>query len=129
MCSQDVFVSAPLRQVSVRSVAPTLTRCLVSRTSPSHLSPWPLPQVNIRSMNLERALALLALPRDLGAHPDSNERVLVAAGQFGPFLKCGKVSRSVPAVSQLAWGGEGQPAGALTMCAAGGSAGSGWLLG
>ncbi len=95
-------------------------RCPHALSSGSRLHPSPpaVQQNSIRSVDLARALALLALPRDLGAHPDSNERVLVACGQFGPFLKCGKVSRSVPAVSHVAWLGAAG-GGPLAVCVSG----------
>ena len=33
---------------------------------------------------LAKALALLTLPRELGAHPEDNEMILAGVGRFGP---------------------------------------------
>ncbi len=46
-------------------------------------------------VNLERALALLALPRSLGVH--DGEEVTAGIGRFGPYVKRGKTYRSIPA--------------------------------
>ena len=46
-------------------------------------------------VDLSTALALLALPRDLGPHPESGEPVLAMTGRFGPYLKCGATTRSL----------------------------------
>lgn len=37
-------------------------------------------------VDLATALALLALPRDLGAHPDSGKPVRAGVGRFGPYV-------------------------------------------
>jgi DNA topoisomerase-1 len=34
---------------------------------------------------LEIALQLLALPRDLGPHPEGGKKVVAAIGRFGPY--------------------------------------------
>ena len=39
---------------------------------------------------------MLAYPRTLGTHPDSGSRVTVQDGPYGPYVKCGKESRSLP---------------------------------
>jgi DNA topoisomerase-1 len=46
-------------------------------------------------IELETALALLSLPRELGAHPETGEKVLATSGRFGPYLKCGSETRSL----------------------------------
>jgi DNA topoisomerase-1 len=39
------------------------------------------------SVDLQRALALLSLPREVGRHPETGEMIAAAVGRFGPYLK------------------------------------------
>lgn len=48
-------------------------------------------------IDLETALKLLALPRELGTHPDSGETVSVGIGRFGPYVKHGAAFITLPA--------------------------------
>jgi len=40
-------------------------------------------------VTLDQALALLALPREIGPHPESGEMISAGIGRFGPYLKLG----------------------------------------
>ncbi|MEK9693165.1 MAG: type I DNA topoisomerase [Rhodospirillaceae bacterium] len=40
-------------------------------------------------ITLDQALALLALPREIGLHPESGEMISAGIGRFGPYLKLG----------------------------------------
>jgi len=56
--------------------------------------------VKPEDVTLELALGLLALPRELGTHPESGSKVLAGLGRFGPYVvhdqgKAGKDYRSI----------------------------------
>lgn len=56
-----------------------------------------LPQgVNALEVDLKVALGLLALPREVGVHPETGEMIEAGIGRFGPFLKHNGKFTSLP---------------------------------
>jgi len=52
--------------------------------------------VDPQSIDLATALGMLALPRDLGIHPETQDLIIAGIGRFGPYLKHGKTFVSLP---------------------------------
>ncbi len=48
-------------------------------------------------VNLDTALRLLSLPRDLGRHPETGEAITAGIGRFGPYIKHGSAFKSLTA--------------------------------
>ena len=53
------------------------------------------------SLTLERALTLLSLPRQIGAHPEDGQPVEAAIGRFGPYVKHGSTYANLPDVEEV----------------------------
>ncbi len=49
------------------------------------------------TIDLDTAMRLLSLPRDIGAHPESGEMIQAGIGRFGPYLKHGAAYKNLPA--------------------------------
>jgi DNA topoisomerase-1 len=47
------------------------------------------------TLTLDRALALLSLPRVVGVHPETHEEITAAIGRFGPYVKMGNLFKSL----------------------------------
>ncbi len=45
--------------------------------------------VNAATIDLEMALGLLSLPREVGNHPETGDMITAGIGRFGPFIKMG----------------------------------------
>jgi DNA topoisomerase-1 len=48
-------------------------------------------------LTFDKAKAILALPRELGPHPEDKEPVLAGVGRFGPYVRHGSKYKSIPA--------------------------------
>ncbi len=48
-------------------------------------------------IDIETALGLLALPREVGRHPETGEKIVAGIGRRGPYLKHGDAFVSLPA--------------------------------
>jgi DNA topoisomerase I len=53
--------------------------------------------MNPSDVDLATALNLLSLPRTLGDHPQQSQPVMAHNGRYGPYVKCGDETRSLPA--------------------------------
>ena len=59
-------------------------------------------EFSIDDVNLELALRLLALPREVGKHPETSELITADYGRYGPYLRCGKKNAPIePPLSPL----------------------------
>lgn len=52
-------------------------------------------------LTLDRALALLSLPREVGKHPEDGVLVEAGIGRFGPYIKHGPVYANIPDVEEV----------------------------
>ena len=52
-------------------------------------------------IDLDRALMLLNLPREIGPHPDDGEMVEAAIGRYGPYVKHGRTYANLPDVEEV----------------------------
>ncbi|MDG2403742.1 MAG: type I DNA topoisomerase, partial [Paracoccaceae bacterium] len=53
------------------------------------------------AMDLEKALSLLRLPREVGRHPEDGEIIETGIGRYGPFVKHGKLYANLKDVDEV----------------------------
>jgi len=61
---------------------------------PKMASLWP--SMSMETITLDEAVMLLSFPREVGKHPETGEPITVQDGRFGPYVKMGKETRSLP---------------------------------
>jgi len=69
------------------------------KTKPKRVS-WPK-ELPLDQADLATALKLLALPRELGAHPDTGKKVIVNIGRFGPYIGHDGKFKSIPRTDNI----------------------------
>jgi len=57
--------------------------------------------MDIETIDLETALRLLSLPRDVGLDPESGEMITAQNGRYGPYLKKGTDTRSLDSEEKI----------------------------
>ena len=55
----------------------------------------------VDSIDLERALMLLSLPRPVGPHPEDGELIEAGIGRYGPFVKHGRTYANLTEVDEV----------------------------
>ena len=53
------------------------------------------------AMDLEKALTLLSLPREVGPHPEDGEMIEAGIGRYGPFVRHGKLYANLKEVDEV----------------------------
>ncbi|MFJ5446304.1 type I DNA topoisomerase [Methylobacillus methanolivorans] len=53
-------------------------------------------EISAASMDMETALKLIALPRDLGQHPETGKKIVANIGRFGPYVNHDGKFKSIP---------------------------------
>jgi DNA topoisomerase-1 len=57
--------------------------------------------MSVDDIDMEKALFLLSLPKDLGPHPELKKPVKLGIGRFGPYVVCDGDFRSIPKAQPL----------------------------
>ena len=57
--------------------------------------------VDANSVDLERALQLLSLPRAIGNHPETGKPITAGLGRYGPFIQHDGMYANLPSVEEV----------------------------
>ncbi|MDU8942914.1 type I DNA topoisomerase [Ovoidimarina sediminis] len=78
----------------------------VQRGQPTEEAPKP-PRASLpkgwapNEIDLEKALMLLSLPREIGPHPEDGEMIEAGIGRYGPYVKHGRLYANLPDVDEV----------------------------
>ena len=53
-------------------------------------------EIALADLDMDKALMLLSLPRDLGVHPETNKKIVANLGRFGPYVNHDGKFKSIP---------------------------------
>ena len=53
-------------------------------------------EIALADLNMDTAVMLLSLPRDLGLHPETNKKIVANLGRFGPYVNHDGKFKSIP---------------------------------
>ncbi len=53
-------------------------------------------EIALADVNMDTAVMLLSLPRDLGLHPETNKKIVANIGRFGPYVNHDGKFKSIP---------------------------------
>jgi DNA topoisomerase-1 len=70
-----------------------------AKTKPKRVS-WPK-ELPLENADLDSALKLLSLPREVGAHPETGKKVIVNIGRFGPYIGHDGKFKSIPKTDSI----------------------------
>ena len=59
------------------------------------------PKVDMALVDLDMALSILSLPREIGVHPDDGAVVKAGVGRYGPYVNHGRVYASLTATDDV----------------------------
>ena len=57
--------------------------------------------IDVNSIDLSKAIALINLPRELGIPAGENKQIVASIGRYGPYISDGKVNASLPKDSSV----------------------------
>lgn len=61
---------------------------LETKTNEQKLKRAAVPKnLSIEELNIQKSIDLLKLPREIGVHPETNNKIIAAIGPYGPYIK------------------------------------------